>query len=110
MMNRTRADEIPAAKYGPVVAALFGLLFVLSATASAQTFSILYQFKSGPGGINPEGGVVLDAGAISTAPLRTMGLSHPEPSSDSAHRASIKFFTASRELAGTAPFPSTVRS
>jgi uncharacterized repeat protein (TIGR03803 family) len=62
MMNRTRrTDKFLAGIFGPVMAALLGLLCLLSPAASAQTFSILYQFRSGPGGINPEAGVVLDA-------------------------------------------------
>jgi uncharacterized repeat protein (TIGR03803 family) len=36
------------------------LLFVMSPAAPAQTFSLLYQFNSGPGGINPQAGVVVD--------------------------------------------------
>jgi len=47
---------------GSVVAALLTLAFVVMAsTAPAQTFSLLHQFKSGPGGIRPADGVVLDA-------------------------------------------------
>jgi uncharacterized repeat protein (TIGR03803 family) len=66
MINRTqRADRmltIPSGiQAGTPLAALFMLLFVLSPAAPAQTFSLLYQFKSGLGGINPNAGVVLDA-------------------------------------------------
>ncbi len=34
---------------------------VLATVAPAQTFTVLYQFRSGTGGINPYAGVVLDA-------------------------------------------------
>jgi uncharacterized repeat protein (TIGR03803 family) len=37
------------------------LALVLSPSALAQTFSVLHQFKSGAGGINPTAGVLLDA-------------------------------------------------
>jgi uncharacterized repeat protein (TIGR03803 family) len=40
---------------------LLTLLCVLGPAVPAQTFSLLHQFKSGTGGINPEAGVVLDA-------------------------------------------------
>jgi len=40
---------------------VFALLFVFPAAAPSQTFSLLHQFKSGPGGINPAAGLVLDA-------------------------------------------------
>src|ERR1700676_1826865 len=66
MMNLTRRANrmltIPSGiQAGTALAALLMLLFLLSPAAPAQTFSLLYQFKSGPGGINPYAGVVLDA-------------------------------------------------
>jgi len=62
MKNLTRhANEILATVSGTIAAAMLGLFLILPPTASAQTFRILYQFKSGSGGINPEAGVVLDA-------------------------------------------------
>jgi uncharacterized repeat protein (TIGR03803 family) len=48
-------------KLGPAFAFLLTLLCALAPSASAQTFSLLHQFKSGPGGLNPEAGVALDA-------------------------------------------------
>ena len=65
-MNITRETNgifgIPSwsINYGPVLAALLTLLCVLAPAVLAQTFSVLRQFKSGPGGINPYAGVVLD--------------------------------------------------
>lgn len=44
-----------------IEAALLMLAFVLAPAAPAQTFSVLHQFKSGSGGINPRDGVVMDA-------------------------------------------------
>ena len=43
-----------------VLASLLVFLFVFAPTAPAQTFTLLYQFRSGPGGINPYAGVVRD--------------------------------------------------
>jgi uncharacterized repeat protein (TIGR03803 family) len=43
------------------LAALLTVIVVFSPAASAQTFSLLHQFRSGPGGLNPEAGVILDA-------------------------------------------------
>ena len=48
-------------KFGPALAALLTLMLVLAPPTRAQTFNLLHQFKSGPGGINPADGVVLDA-------------------------------------------------
>jgi uncharacterized repeat protein (TIGR03803 family) len=64
MMNITRQINggfgIPprSIKFG---SALLALLYVLTSAAPAQTLSLLHQFKSGPGGINLDAGVVLDA-------------------------------------------------
>ena len=46
---------------GLALPGLLALLYVLAASASAQTFSLLRQFRSGLDGINPYAGVVLDA-------------------------------------------------
>jgi uncharacterized repeat protein (TIGR03803 family) len=43
------------------LAGLLVLVFISAPTAPAQTFTLLYQFRSGPGGINPYAGVVRDA-------------------------------------------------
>jgi uncharacterized repeat protein (TIGR03803 family) len=43
------------------LASLLTLVLISAAVASAQTFTLLYQFRSGPGGINPYAGVVRDA-------------------------------------------------
>jgi uncharacterized repeat protein (TIGR03803 family) len=48
-------------KVALALAALLTLQCIFAASASAQTFSLLHQFRSGPGGINPYAGVVLDA-------------------------------------------------
>jgi uncharacterized repeat protein (TIGR03803 family) len=40
---------------------LLAFLFAFAPAAPAQTFTLLYQFRSGPGGINPYAGVVIDA-------------------------------------------------
>jgi uncharacterized repeat protein (TIGR03803 family) len=67
MMNMPRdANNIFGIPPRPInvaiaLATLLTLLCVLAASASAQTFSLLRQFRSGPGGINPYAGVVLDA-------------------------------------------------
>jgi uncharacterized repeat protein (TIGR03803 family) len=42
-------------------AAALVVAFLFAPGAPAQTFSLLHQFRSGPGGINPTAGVVLDA-------------------------------------------------
>jgi uncharacterized repeat protein (TIGR03803 family) len=42
-------------------AGLLTLLFISPSSASGQAFSLLHQFRSGSGGINPYAGVVLDA-------------------------------------------------
>jgi uncharacterized repeat protein (TIGR03803 family) len=66
MMNVTlRAEGIVgisswSIKTGPAMAALLTLVLILAPAAPAQTFSLLHQFKSGPGGINPAAGVVFD--------------------------------------------------
>ena len=59
--NRISGMPPRSIKVGPALAALLTLLCFLAPAASAQTFSLLHQFKSGPGGINPYAGVVLDA-------------------------------------------------
>jgi uncharacterized repeat protein (TIGR03803 family) len=61
-----RAEEIlgilsSSIRAGSAMAVFLMLLCVLAPAAAAQTFSLLHQFKSGPGGINPAAGVVLDA-------------------------------------------------
>lgn len=66
MNNSGRAENnlgIPSlfTKTGSAMAALLIVMFVLVPAAAAQTFTLLHQFKSGPGGINPAAGVVLDA-------------------------------------------------
>ena len=66
MMNITKRTNLVAAvsSRGVASAVLVGLLvflFVSAPPASAQTFTVLYQFRSGPGGINPYAGVVMDA-------------------------------------------------
>jgi uncharacterized repeat protein (TIGR03803 family) len=66
MMNITKRANLVAAvsSRGVASAVLVGLLvflFVSAPPASAQTFTVLYQFRSGPGGINPYAGVVTDA-------------------------------------------------
>jgi uncharacterized repeat protein (TIGR03803 family) len=43
------------------LAALLTLVLISAPAASAQAFTLLYQFRSGPGGINPYAGVVRDA-------------------------------------------------
>ncbi len=43
------------------LAASLMLTLIPAPAASAQTFTLLYQFRSGPGGINPYAGVVRDA-------------------------------------------------
>jgi uncharacterized repeat protein (TIGR03803 family) len=66
MMNSTRHASgilgIPSRSINPglTLGAWLMVLWVLAPAASAQTFSLLHQFKSGPGGINPYAGVVLD--------------------------------------------------
>jgi uncharacterized repeat protein (TIGR03803 family) len=60
-INRPIVRTLPqASKPSAVLAALFTLLCALAPAAPARTFTLLHQFKSGPGGINPEAGVVLD--------------------------------------------------
>ena len=67
MINITRrANRVVAALFRTKAAGLYStacLLFmlVLATVAPAQTFKVIYQFKSGSGGINPYAGVVLDA-------------------------------------------------
>jgi len=65
MMNFTQPTkgifEIWPWSFNVASAALLMLAFSLAPAAPAQTFSVLHQFKSGPGGINPTAGVVLDA-------------------------------------------------
>lgn len=67
MMNIARSASrilaIPSAaiRSGVNFATLLTLLFALSPAAPAQTFTLLHQFRSGPDGVNPEAGVVLDA-------------------------------------------------
>jgi uncharacterized repeat protein (TIGR03803 family) len=46
---------------GLTLAGLLTFLFLSASAAPGQTFSLLHQFRSGPGGINPYAGVVLDA-------------------------------------------------
>ena len=43
------------------LAASLMLVLIFAPATSAQTFTLLYQFRSGPGGINPYAGVVRDA-------------------------------------------------
>jgi len=43
------------------LAGLLALVFTSASAAPAQTFSLVYQFRSGTGGINPYAGVVRDA-------------------------------------------------
>jgi uncharacterized repeat protein (TIGR03803 family) len=43
-----------------IFAGLLASLFAFAPAAPAQTFTLLYQFRSGPGGINPYAGVVRD--------------------------------------------------
>jgi uncharacterized repeat protein (TIGR03803 family) len=43
------------------LAASLMLVLISAPATSAQTFTLLYQFRSGPGGINPYAGVVRDA-------------------------------------------------
>jgi uncharacterized repeat protein (TIGR03803 family) len=43
------------------LAASLMLVLISAPAASAQTFTLLYQFRSGPGGVNPYAGVVQDA-------------------------------------------------
>src|SRR5580700_8521561 len=43
-----------------IFAGLLASLFAFAPAAPAQTFPLLYQFRSGPGGINPYAGVVRD--------------------------------------------------
>jgi uncharacterized repeat protein (TIGR03803 family) len=43
------------------LAALLTLVLISAPAASAQSLALLYQFRSGPGGINPYAGVVRDA-------------------------------------------------
>ncbi len=60
-MNQiTRMNEI-ATRVCWLLTALFVFQFLLSTNVAAQTFSLVYQFKPGPGGINPAAGVVFDA-------------------------------------------------
>jgi uncharacterized repeat protein (TIGR03803 family) len=60
--NRILAVPTAASKAGLVFfVPLLTLFFLLSPAAPAQTFTLLHQFRSGPDGINPEAGVVLDA-------------------------------------------------
>jgi uncharacterized repeat protein (TIGR03803 family) len=53
------SSQRPTAKLA--LAASLMIVFISASFASAQTFTLLYQFKSGPGGINPYAGVVRDA-------------------------------------------------
>lgn len=49
------------ARAGLAIAATLATILALSAFTRAQTFSLLYQFKSGPGGANPYAGVIRDS-------------------------------------------------
>lgn len=66
-MNITkRANSVIAVSSRGVASALaflglFAFLFAFAPAAPAQIFTLLYQFRSGPGGINPYAGVVMDA-------------------------------------------------
>lgn len=53
--------EIPSWSINLGAALLLLVWFVSAQAAPAQTFSLLRQFKSGPGGINPDAGLALDA-------------------------------------------------
>jgi uncharacterized repeat protein (TIGR03803 family) len=53
-----KSAAIPAAT---LLAPFVTLVLALSVTATAQTFTLLRQFRSGAGGINPEAGLILDA-------------------------------------------------
>jgi uncharacterized repeat protein (TIGR03803 family) len=60
-----RANGIIAVSYTKVTSplalpGLFALMFALPPAAPAQSFTVLYQFRSGPSGINPYAGVVRD--------------------------------------------------
>ena len=59
--SAARIGETPSRSRKAAFAALLAVLFVLTSFAPAQTFTLLHQFKSGPGGINPAAGLVLDA-------------------------------------------------
>ena len=67
MMNITkRANSVVAVSFRGAASALafvglLAFLFAFAPAAPAQTFTLLYQFRSGPGGINPYAGVVMDA-------------------------------------------------
>ena len=64
-MNLTRHVNVAAPRRikNARLALVVHLMFVcaLASAAPAQTFTLLYQFRSGPGGINPYAGVVRDA-------------------------------------------------
>lgn len=47
-------------KTGTAMAAMLTLVLAVAPATQAQTFTVLHQFKSGPGGINPAAGVVFD--------------------------------------------------
>lgn len=63
-MNLTRHVNVAAPRRikNARLALVVHLMFVcaLASAAPAQTFTLLYQFRSGPGGINPYAGVVRD--------------------------------------------------
>jgi len=64
MMSQSpqRISKAPlAATLAIAFAAVVALLIPLAPAAHAQTYSVLYNFKSGPGGIVPFAGVTLDA-------------------------------------------------
>jgi uncharacterized repeat protein (TIGR03803 family) len=67
MTNITRRANLVVAlfssaiKSGLALVGFLALLSVLVPAAPAQTFTLLYQLRSGPGGINPYAGVVRDA-------------------------------------------------
>jgi uncharacterized repeat protein (TIGR03803 family) len=66
-MNINRSANVVIAvsawtiRAGLALAGWLTLLCVFAPVAPAQTFTLLYQFRSGAGGINPYAGVVRDA-------------------------------------------------
>jgi uncharacterized repeat protein (TIGR03803 family) len=59
--NRVIAVSPRSVRAKLALAALLTLVLISAPAAPAQTFTLLYQFRSGPGGINPYAGVVRDA-------------------------------------------------
>jgi hypothetical protein len=102
--NAFSSGKVPSSLILP---GLLAFLIGLAPYAKAQTFTLLYQFRSGPNGINPYAGVVRDAMGNLYGTTYNDGILPLGQSSESMQRARRKSFTASARRIATARSPGT---